>query len=105
MGYRYTDDATWINDIKSGDKRAFEHLFKSYHSNLCAYVTALSVDPSLAKDVVQDVFINLWNHKHKIVLTTSLKSYLYKSCYHKYIDEYRKLKQSRKKLEEVRQRK
>lgn len=102
MGYHFVNESKWIGDIKAGSKEAFKYAFNYFFTNLCAYTTNLTQDPDLAQDIVQEIFITLWNNRKRILITTSLKSYLYKACYHKYIDIFRKEKNIHKKLEEFR---
>lgn len=102
MGYHFIDKSKWIEDIKAGDKSAYKYAFDYFYADLCGHTTNLTSDIDLAEDIVQEIFIGLWNNRKKILITTSLKSYLYRSCYNKYIDIYRKNKNINKKLEEFR---
>src|SRR5699024_11596575 len=102
MGYNFTNESTLIADIKAGLRSAFKYVFNLYFTILCNYTTNLTKNFEEAKDIVQSVFISLWNNHQKIVITTSLKSYLYKSCYYKYIDIYRKDKRVNEELEKYR---
>lgn len=102
MGYHFINESKWIGDIKAGNKAAFQYAFDYFYANLCQYTANLSQDPDSAEDIVQEVFINIWKKKRNLLITTSLKSYLYKACYNKYIDTYRKEKKKHLKLEEFR---
>lgn len=102
MGYNFTDETKLIADIKAGIRSAFKYVFNLYFTILCNYTTNLTANFEEAKDIVQSVFISLWNNRETIVITTSLKSYLYKSCYYKYIDTYRKDKRVNEQLEKYR---
>ncbi len=104
MGYHYTDESRWEQDIKTGNKLAFEYAFNCYYQRLCRYVVSLSATPAEAEDIVQEVFIYFWNNRHQIVITTSFKSYIYKACYYKYIDSYRKIQKDYEKLEALKRR-
>ena len=63
--------------FKSLDKAAFEQLFRSYFTPLCSFAQKFVHDSDEAKDIVHNVFINLWNKREHIDLETSLKSYLF----------------------------
>lgn len=102
MVYQFIDESKWKEDIRAGNRTAFKYAFNFYYSKLCTYTINLTLNPEVAEDIVQEVFINFWNNRKEIHITTSLKSYLYKSCYNKYIDTYRKTKTINKKLEELR---
>lgn len=102
MAYHFINESKCINDIKTGDRDAFKHAFDHFYNKLCNYTTNFTLDFDKAEDIVQAVFISFWNNREHIVITTSLKSYLYKSCYYKYIDTYRKGKRIDQKLEHYR---
>lgn len=102
MSYHFINEAKWIEDIKKGCKAAFRYAFDYFYVSLCNYLSNLIHNPDLAEDIVQEVFITLWNKRKTIIITTSLKKYLYKSCYNRYIDIYRKNQRTYKKLEELR---
>lgn len=71
------------------DLAAFERLFNKNYRKLCGYVLKLSGDPDLAEDVVQEVFIKLWESRDEIRIKTSVKSYLFKACHNKFIERMR----------------
>lgn len=61
------------------DKREFEELFRNYFSPLMAFSRRILGDEDDAREVVHQVFINLWEKRSELDLSTSLKSYLYTS--------------------------
>ncbi|MEA3461036.1 MAG: RNA polymerase sigma-70 factor [Bacteroidota bacterium] len=58
---------------------AFEELFKTYFAPLMAFSRKILRDEDDAREVVHQVFINLWEKRDEIDLSTSLKSYLFTS--------------------------
>jgi RNA polymerase sigma-70 factor (family 1) len=67
-------------------------LVNNYHHRLCVYAFTLSNDHDLSEDIVQNVFMSVWKNKHKLKDDFTIKSYLYKSVYNEFIDQYRKQK-------------
>jgi len=61
------------------DRQAFEELFKAYFTPLMAFSRRILGDEDDAREVVHQVFINLWEKRREIDLSTSLKSYLFTS--------------------------
>ena len=43
-----------------------------------------------AEDIVQEVFVKLWDKRHSININSSLKSYLFKAAYNAHIDRVRR---------------
>ena len=75
--------------FKRGDSDFFERFYMAYFEKLCVYSLNYISDKDAIADLVQDVFVSLWSNRKTIVITTSLKSYLYKMVYYKIVDEYR----------------
>lgn len=61
------------------DKRLFEQLFREHFKELCNFAKFYVNDQDAAKDIVQEIFINLWNKRDSITSEKSVKSYLYSS--------------------------
>lgn len=61
---------------KSGD---FERIYKDYFDRLFAYALIISKSEIIAKDIVSDVFFNLWNTNIDLASIKDLKSYLFTS--------------------------
>ncbi len=84
------DDATLIQSLKNGEKQAYSRLVEQYHHELCAYAHSLGRDREMAQDIVQNVFFRIWKKRHQLCTDQSCKSFLYKSVYNEFIDQYRK---------------
>jgi RNA polymerase sigma-70 factor, ECF subfamily len=64
--------------LKLGDEQAFELLFRMYYVRLCAFANKFLNDPEEAKEIVQNVFVKIWEGRDEIDPEDSLKSYLFK---------------------------
>ena len=87
--------------IKQNDNKALQMLFDLHYKSMCYYAIQFVKQMPEAEDIVQSVFIKLWTKRDSITINTSLKSYLYRSVYNNYIDEFRKGKQKEKYLESL----
>jgi len=65
--------------LKAGDQTAFELLFHFYYSGLVMYSTQFTADRMDAEEIVQDFFVRFWQKHQQILLTDSLKGYLFLS--------------------------
>lgn len=76
-------DYKFLTAIKENDYDAFGRLFRRYYEQLCRYAAALLGDQQQAEDIVQDVFIYLWEHGEALDVKISLKAYLYVAVRHR----------------------
>ncbi len=77
---QYTDSEL-VENIRQGDIKSFEQVFKLHGDGLIRYAFTIIKDTDEAQDMVQQLFIILWTKREQIDVNTSLKSYLYKSVY------------------------
>lgn len=56
-----------IIGINQGDTRAFEELYTTFYSYLCAVATKFIYDPAVAQEIVNDVFLNVWKNRETLV--------------------------------------
>ena len=94
------DKVLWKR-ISNDDSKAFKDLFILYYKVICNYMLQFTKDINLAEDLVQEAFIKLWINRKKLQIKTSLKSYLFKTSYHIWIDESRKNKKKNYLFEEL----
>ena len=76
--------------MKKGNELAFTHLVDTYHHQLCIYAFSLSRDQESAEDIVQNVFLQMWEQRVRLKPDLSIKSFLYRSVYNEFVDHYRK---------------
>lgn len=72
-------DLHMIRGIKEGREAAYAGLFDRYYKILSLFAFRYVEDLDTAKEIVQDLFVYLFEHRDSLVITTSLKSYLYHS--------------------------
>ncbi|MDN5202425.1 RNA polymerase sigma-70 factor [Fulvivirgaceae bacterium BMA10] len=68
-----------LENIKSGDVSSFEQIFRQYYQSLCLFALKYVKDPDDAEEIVQDVFVKIWQKKDVLDIAISLKSYLYQA--------------------------
>ena len=83
------DNISLINGLKNGDSKAYSLLVDTYHNRLFVYSYQLTNDADYAKDIVQNVFINIWRIRLKLKDDFAVKSYLYKSVYNEFLNQER----------------
>ena len=60
-----------------------EQLFRQYYKVLRVYAFRFVNDWDVAEDIVQDVFVALWNKRTDIEFDGAVKAYLFKAVYNK----------------------
>lgn len=73
-----TDTQLW-DAFRTGDRLAFEAIYDRYVQVLYNYGCKLSSDGSLVQDLIQDLFIEIWNSRDRLGPTDSIKFYLFRS--------------------------
>lgn len=58
-----------------------EILFRKYYPALCKSLYRVLKDAALAEDIVQEVFLKVWNKREDLQLDEAFHGYLYRSCY------------------------
>jgi RNA polymerase sigma-70 factor (family 1) len=81
-----------VQRMLGGDESAFSIIFKTYYLNLVLFAGTFLKDRQAAEEIVQDVFIRLWENRESVMITSSLRSLLLKSIQNKCIDTIRHLK-------------
>lgn len=80
------------NLFKISNQKDFQELYLNYFNGMANYAFSIMKDRDNAKDMVQDVFIDLWNKRNKLVIKTSIEAYLLRAVKFKSIDFIRKEK-------------
>ncbi|MFW5886180.1 MAG: RNA polymerase sigma factor [Bacteroidota bacterium] len=62
------------------DPEYFEYIFRKYHVQLYNIVYKYTNSEHQAEDVIQEVFVKLWEKGEKIKINSSVKSYLFRSA-------------------------
>lgn len=73
-------DSGLFRQIKNGDQKAFRELFMKYFSRLCVFVQTILRAEEKAQEVVQKVFVKLWEKRMVINITQTVYGYLFTSC-------------------------
>ncbi len=81
-----------MNELPAGNEAAFEQLYKLYFRELHAYAFSLVRDWDIAEEIVQGMFLRIWEKEENIQVTTSVRSYLYKSVYNRSLNHIRNQK-------------
>ncbi|MFW0715292.1 RNA polymerase sigma factor [Pedobacter sp. N23S346] len=87
------NEKQWISQLKNGDKHAFEVIYSHYCNSIYSKILKMTKDESIADDLLQDIFVKIWERKESIVEEYSFKGWIYKIAENSVFDYYRKLSQ------------
>jgi len=73
------EDVELMDRIRSGDDIALKLIYKKYWNQLFSSAFNVLHDQQVCEDIIQEIFINLWNKRELIEIKVSLKSYLFAS--------------------------
>ncbi|NSL88729.1 RNA polymerase sigma-70 factor [Chitinophaga solisilvae] len=72
------------------DLQSFEELFRENHAQCIAFATHYMGDSHAAEEVVQQVFLRLWEKRDSITITGPVKAYLFSAIRNTAISQWRK---------------
>lgn len=70
-----------INEVKTGNEKAFRTLFYMHSSKLYTWAFKITQNSSAAEDIVQDFFIHYWEKRAILTFAPSFLAYAYRSVY------------------------
>lgn len=74
------DKETVIYPLQSIRTKAdFERIFTTWYSQLCGYANGFLQDLDASEEVVQEVMVKIWINRETLAITTSMRSYLFRS--------------------------
>ena len=73
--FMVSDECTLLKQFKSGEREAFDRLFKMYAPQL-GYFCLRLVRQEDAEEIVQETFIKLWETRDKIKVELNFNTYI-----------------------------
>lgn len=85
------NDSELVIRIQMGDVEAFDILYWKYHQAVYANINKLIKDGEAAKDILQEVFVTVWEKCHSIDPNQAISGWLFVVSYNKSISYLKKL--------------
>lgn len=70
-----------------GSEDTFRQVFDDCYESLCRYAFTIVKDFDQAEDIVQSIFMKLWEKRESLDITTSVRSYLFRSVYNQCMNQ------------------
>ena len=87
----HQDEKDILLDLIEGSKIAFEQIYSLYSRRLFARLLKLVKSESQAEEILQDVFLKIWENRRSIDPEKSFRSFLFKIAENKVYDFFRKV--------------
>jgi len=75
--------------FQQGDLKVFETVFKENYSSMVRAARRILIDIEPSEEVIQDLFVKLWEKRDSLVINTSLPAYLHKAVTNHAINYYK----------------
>lgn len=87
--------------IGEGDIVAFDRLFMEMYPALCLLSNSIVSDEAAAKDIVSEVFLQLWKTRTFLNEVRSISAYLYVATRNRSLNHLKKQKRNEKKVQQA----
>ncbi|WP_316749704.1 RNA polymerase sigma-70 factor [Pedobacter gandavensis] len=77
LEYKILSDRELTSLLRVGDRHAYTEIYNRHKNLLQNHLYKKLGDLELVKDVLQDLFVKLWDHKSEMPLTDNLPGYLF----------------------------
>ena len=72
---------TIVAGVNRKDEKMWGDFYDRFYAALCVYVSKILPVPDAVEDLVQEVFISVWEGKRTFSDIKELTNYLYRACY------------------------
>jgi RNA polymerase sigma-70 factor (family 1) len=80
----------WLHRLQLGDEQAFKELYGLYSARIYGNLLKLVKNDAIARELLQDVFVRVWNHRHNIDPQQSFRAYCFRIAENLVTDFFRK---------------
>jgi len=85
-----------LGQLRQGNQLAFEKIYKSYSPVLYGKLLRMVKSVPQTEEILQDVFLKVWEYRESIDLEKSFRSFLFKIAENKAYDFFRKASRDKK---------
>jgi RNA polymerase sigma-70 factor (family 1) len=93
------NDGELMQEIKAGNMFAFDLLYKKYSKKVFKFGYSILKSTEESENLIQDVFLNIWENRHKVEKDSSIKSYVFTITYNSAISVIRRKARDEKFIE------
>ncbi|GGH32808.1 sigma-70 family RNA polymerase sigma factor [Sphingobacterium alkalisoli] len=97
----HTDEKFLLLRLKNSDERAFEILYNNYKVRIAGNLFKLLKSDDLVKEILQELFVKIWEVRTQIDPEKSFKSYLFRIAENLVHDYFRKVAKDKRLLNKI----
>jgi RNA polymerase sigma-70 factor (family 1) len=94
-----SDKYSLSDQLRNGDKKALDEIYALYYSKIRRFAYSYLKDDDDSNDIIQDVFIKIWESRHKLKKHTQLEPLLYTITKNSVLSLFRKKSTEKKYLD------
>lgn len=95
------DEKELLLKLQQGDHRAFNSIYDRYKIQLGLRILRMVRSTEIAEELLQDLFLRLWNNRESIDTERPVKAYLYQIAKHMVIDLMRRATKEQHILQQI----
>ncbi len=81
-----------IEEIQKGNRKVFQNFFNKNYKQFVSFGNNYLFDQQASEDIVQDLFIYVWENANTINITSSLNSYMHTSIKNRCLNYLKSIK-------------
>lgn len=90
-----------LTDLKMGDENAFNGIYEAYSKPMYLKILGMVKDKDIADELLQELFIKLWDNREKIIPEKAFQSYLYTIAKNLVYNYFRKIASDNSLIEQL----
>jgi RNA polymerase sigma-70 factor (family 1) len=98
----HLDEKLLLAAVATGDRSAFSQLYAAHINNVYEYILLFTRSKEETEELLQEVFVTLWEKRDKLAEVESFKSYLFRAAKNRLITNVRHMQVKHRVLSEIR---
>ncbi|MBK1438880.1 sigma-70 family RNA polymerase sigma factor [Parapedobacter sp. ISTM3] len=94
-------DAALVKSLKQGEPEAYRLLYDRYWKLLYSKALSRVVDEEAAQDIVQHIFISIWDNRENLEIHTTLSGFLQNAVKYQVFNHFRSTRITRRVLDQA----
>lgn len=88
--YFVNDECDLLKCIAGGDRKVFTLVYTRYLNELYRYVYLFTKSKKRTEEIVQAIFVKIWDHREALINVVNFKSYVFRCARNLLLDEARR---------------